>query len=250
MSESVSFDRASEYYDATRALPAAVSDAVSAVLASELAGRARVLEIGVGTGRIALPLVERGVEVCGVDLSAPMLHKLQAKSGAVPVAVADATQLPLPAESVGAVLACHVLHLIPPWPDAVAEVVRVLRPGGVFLVEMGGPHTAPWSDKAVEILAAHGIARHRPGLTDRTELDGQLGQEPRQLPPVELVWPYSLAEELQIWENQILGWTWPYPPAQMAAACADIRQWSRDGGYPLEEPAELRENVQWWAYDC
>jgi SAM-dependent methyltransferase len=250
VSQSVSFDRASEFYDATRGLPAAVRDAVADVLAAELAGRRRVLEIGVGTGRIAVPLAERGVDVVGIDLSAPMLQKLRAKTGAVPVAVADATQLPLAASSVDAVLACHVLHLIPPWRHAVDEAVRVLRPGGVFLADLGGPHTAPWTDQAVQILADHGILRSRPGVTDRSDLERHLGVTGlRPLPPVPLIHPLTLEEELEVWEGQILGWTWPYPQEQLADACAEIREWASAGGQPLDEPVEITEHLQWWAFD-
>src|SRR5436190_19294167 len=59
----------------------------SAVIAStvyflaRLAGDGRALELGIGTGRIALPLAERGVQVHGIDLSQPMVDKLRAKPG-------------------------------------------------------------------------------------------------------------------------------------------------------------------------
>ena len=57
----VSFDRAAGYYDATRGLPADVQEALTEVLAHELEGKGPCLEVGVGTGRIALPLHRRGV---------------------------------------------------------------------------------------------------------------------------------------------------------------------------------------------
>lgn len=52
----MNFDRSAGYYDATRALPAATMTELTGVLAAELAGRQPCLEIGVGTGRFALPL--------------------------------------------------------------------------------------------------------------------------------------------------------------------------------------------------
>lgn len=57
----------------------------------ELAGNGRVLEFGIGTGRIALPLAKRGVEVHGIDLSGAMLHKLAEKTGGggIPVIQGD-----------------------------------------------------------------------------------------------------------------------------------------------------------------
>jgi SAM-dependent methyltransferase len=60
-----------------------VSDADATVeCLTQLAGRGRVLELGVGTGRLALPLASRGVAVVGIDASAAMLARLQGKPGA------------------------------------------------------------------------------------------------------------------------------------------------------------------------
>jgi SAM-dependent methyltransferase len=56
-------------------------------LLHELAGNGPVLELGVGTGRIALPLASRGVEVHGIDSSEAMVAKLRAKPGAEGIAV-------------------------------------------------------------------------------------------------------------------------------------------------------------------
>ena len=60
--------------------PAAVRPAVDLLV--ELAGGGRALELGVGTGRIALPLAARGVRVHGIDLSAAMVARLRTKPGA------------------------------------------------------------------------------------------------------------------------------------------------------------------------
>ena len=60
-------------------------------LLAELAGGGAVLEMGIGTGRLALPLLMRGVEVAGIEGSAEMLDQLRAKPGGhhLPVAVGD-----------------------------------------------------------------------------------------------------------------------------------------------------------------
>ena len=54
-----------------------------------------VVEIGAGTGRIAVPLAQAGVRVLGLDLSAPMLDQLVAKGSAVTALRADATAIPV-----------------------------------------------------------------------------------------------------------------------------------------------------------
>ena len=71
MSESISFERAADFYDKTRALPDEVANKLTEALFAELsnAGAESVLEVGVGTGRISRPLMARGIRVHGVDIS-------------------------------------------------------------------------------------------------------------------------------------------------------------------------------------
>ena len=77
-------DPSSEMFD-----PAVVNPAVD--LLAELAGSGRALELGIGTGRIALPLAQRGVPVHGIDLSQAMVAKLRTKPGgeAIGVTIGD-----------------------------------------------------------------------------------------------------------------------------------------------------------------
>jgi predicted TPR repeat methyltransferase len=67
--------------------PAAIEPVVEFL--AELAGDGPALELGIGTGRIALPLAQRGVEVHGIDLSSAMVARLRAKSGGdeIPVVI-------------------------------------------------------------------------------------------------------------------------------------------------------------------
>src|SRR5213592_3617332 len=90
---SVAFDRALEDYDRTRSLPPEAMEAVLQLLTEELADRQPCLEIGVGTGRMALALAGRGVRMVGVDLSLMMLGELRRKAGGTspfPIACGDA----------------------------------------------------------------------------------------------------------------------------------------------------------------
>src|SRR5215469_14725710 len=167
---SIVFDQAAEYYDDTRRLQPATQAALIAQLAGELRSRGRCLEVGVGTGRIALDLHLSGVQMAGVDLSAAMLRKLVGKAGGAPfpLAVADAVELPFGDRRLGAVVICHVLHLVASWRRAVRELVRVVRPGGVILVESA---TRPASALGEVIRHSWAVASPegppgRPGLTD------------------------------------------------------------------------------------
>jgi SAM-dependent methyltransferase len=105
-----------------------------------------VLEVGIGTGRIALPLAAHVHAVLGIDLARPMLERLCAKRHAEPVypVQGDALRLPFPHGAFDAVVACHVFHLIPDWQGALREVARVLTPAGFLLTGWNDTsHTSP-----------------------------------------------------------------------------------------------------------
>ncbi len=167
MSDSIAFDRAVGYYDATRGFDpereVQVVDALAAAL-GQLDGRA--LEIGIGSGRIAIPLQQRGYDYYGVDLSMPMMGKLRENAAArsqynFPLAQADITRVPFKDGAFAAIVAVHVFHLIPRWREALAECRRVLGAGGLIIHAGSRPTTK--SDAATrvtekwrELLAAEG----------------------------------------------------------------------------------------------
>ncbi|HUG85697.1 MAG TPA: class I SAM-dependent methyltransferase [Euzebya sp.] len=140
------FDRAADFYDETRALPPAQMELFLQRLRDQLGGARSVLEVGVGTGRVAVPLAQGGLHVTGVDISERMLAVLRAKRSPVDAQVADATDLPFATDRFDAGLAVHVLHLIPAWQEAVAELVRVVRPGGRIISPWFVPDVDPLQD--------------------------------------------------------------------------------------------------------
>jgi SAM-dependent methyltransferase len=131
----VCFDRAADVYDTTRR--AARPEAIEA-LAEELSDCSSVLELGVGTGRLAVPLMERGFQVVGVDMSRKMLDQGRAK-GLERLVMGNVCQLPFRPKSVDAVLAVHVLHLIAGLRDVVAEAAATARKKLVSIVERYEP---------------------------------------------------------------------------------------------------------------
>ena len=73
---SISFERAADYYDQTRPLTDEARDAMTDLLSRQIGDREPTLEIGVGTGLVALPLHRAGVRIVGLDLSRAMVDKL------------------------------------------------------------------------------------------------------------------------------------------------------------------------------
>lgn len=125
------YDNEAAHYDRTRGgTPRA--EAAAAALNGLIPSFSLVLDLAVGTGIVAAELEALGHRVVGIDLSAGMLHSAaQRLPGRV--ARADATALPLPNNSVDTVTAVWLLHLLDDAEPVLAEVARVLRPGGLFL---------------------------------------------------------------------------------------------------------------------
>jgi ubiquinone/menaquinone biosynthesis C-methylase UbiE len=252
-----SFDRAAPFYDRTRGLPAAATAQVTALLAGELAGRGRCLEIGVGTGRVAWPLHEVGIAMTGVDLSRPMMEVLIEKAGGrapFPLAQADATRLPFRDHRFGAAVASHVFHLIPEWRDAIAEVARVVQPGGLVLSSRGGydrhgvlaeVHTQFRSclgPGTGHLGAAHG------GDDVERALAG-LGARERALPVVRAERTTTVAALIDSLEAGQWSWAWGLPDQRLREAGSRTREWARAQFGPLEEPTAVESEVVWHAFD-
>lgn len=273
--ESISFDRAAGYYDATRSLPPEPMRQLTDLLAGQLASRQPCLDIGTGTGRLALPLRQRGITMLGTDLSGAMLRRLVVNArGAAPPPLlqADAAALPLAAGTVGSVLAVHVLHLIPLWRLAVDEAVRVLRPGGALIASFGtdrrpvtdgtcgqpadpGPFgwaqaSAPWAAALRETARRHGLDRRPAGPRDPAEVARYLGPRATaaELDPVPFRSVTTLSQTLDALERQLFSWTWAYPPERMAAAAGEVRAWASRRGMPLDTAHEAQSATRVWVF--
>jgi len=108
---------------------------------SGLAGDGPVLELGIGTGRIALPLSARGLAVTGIDASTAMLDKLRAKPGSttIDLVIGDFADVAVPAESFTLVfVAFNTFFALSSQAAQVrcfSGVAAALRPGGIFVIE-------------------------------------------------------------------------------------------------------------------
>ena len=121
----------------------AVIDPVVDFLAG-LAGAGRALELGIGTGRIALPLAERGVRVQGIELSRAMAARLAAKPGGdgIAITIGDFSTATVDATFTVAYLVFNTINNLTTQEAQVAcfrNAAAHLEPGGCFVVEVGVP---------------------------------------------------------------------------------------------------------------
>jgi SAM-dependent methyltransferase len=93
------------------------------------AGARDVLDLGAGTGKLTVRLVERGLDVIAVDPIQEMLEVLSSSLPGIPALLGTAEEIPLPDNSVDSVLVAQAWHWFDP-ERAIKEVARVLRPGG------------------------------------------------------------------------------------------------------------------------
>ncbi|MFG3114700.1 class I SAM-dependent DNA methyltransferase [Streptomyces sp. NPDC048197] len=109
-----------------------------------LAGEGRALELGIGTGRIALPLARRGVPVHGIDMSRAMVARLRDKPGAeaIDVTIGDFATTRVPGTFSLAYLVFNTIMNLTTQAEQVAcfrNVAAHLAPGGCFVIEVGVP---------------------------------------------------------------------------------------------------------------
>lgn len=131
-------ERIAEVYDQWHRVPKN-ADAVVAFLTG-LAGRGPVLELGIGTGRIALPLSQRGVDVHGIDAAPSMVAKLRAKPGGerIPVAIGDFANVPVEGRFSLVFVVFNTFFGLLTQEDQVGcfeAVARHLTDDGLFVIE-------------------------------------------------------------------------------------------------------------------
>ncbi|MGW4467566.1 class I SAM-dependent methyltransferase [Micromonospora sp. NPDC004704] len=111
---------------------------------AELAGDGKALEFAIGTGRVAVPLAERGVSVTGIELSSPMIEQLRTKAdeAAIPVIVGDMATTVAPGRYTLVYLVYNTISNLLTQAEQVAcfrNAARHLSPGGRFVIELWVP---------------------------------------------------------------------------------------------------------------
>jgi hypothetical protein len=224
-------ESAAEWFD-----PALVEPVVD-VLAG-LAGSGAALELGVGTGRIALPLAARGVRVHGIELSGAMVAQMRAKPGgdAIGVSIGDFATTRVDGPFTVAYLVANTIMNLTTQAEQVAcfgNVAAHLEPGGCFVIEVivpdlqrlpPGETVRPfevserkWGFDEYDV-AAQGLVSHHLDIVD--------GRAERLSVPFRYVWPAEL---------------------DLMAQLAGMRLRARWSGWRREPfTSESREHVSVW----
>jgi SAM-dependent methyltransferase len=248
--ESISFDRAADFYDQTRGLPPQASEQITETLVNVIPQGAKVLEIGVGTGRIALPLLSLNVDMTGIDLSRRMMDRLRAKlsSGSrLPILVqADATRLPFAIGVFDVILAVHVYHLIAGWREAIHESLRVRKPGGMLLYGSSWrpPDTIPSQirERFSQIVKARFPWETQPGVHNFERIRDTLLESGAKMDEWSAaVWTskVNLAAFVGDLENRTYSSTWRLPTEVLSGSISELQLWIEDNFGPLEQEIQV-----------
>ena len=185
-------------------ISAGTDDAVAFI--AELAGRGPALELGIGTGRIALPLIERGVEVHGVDASEEMVAKLRSKPGGadIPVTMGDFAGVPVEGDYRLIYIPFNTFFGLLTQEDQVRcfrSAAAHLTPDGGFMLDAFVPDLSRF-DRGQRVDTTHldsdrveiNVARHRPASQTVVSAHVMLTESGTRIYPVRLryAWPAEL----------------------------------------------------------
>jgi ubiquinone/menaquinone biosynthesis C-methylase UbiE len=262
LKESINFDRAAGFYDATRKLPDAAASAVTKALVSAIgeSGAERVLEVGIGTGRIARPLMLEGVQMVGVDISSQMMGQLRAQlkpeHTAPDLLLGDATLLPVADDSFRAAVVVHVFHLVQSLQKTLAEIRRVLAPGGVLLhhTRRPTPETVRLWDSSREewtrLLTARGYVRKT--RREMAEIRADLlasGGNLDEIDVIESTETSTVEQEMERLRVRQGAWTWDIPSDIFDDALPEFEKWLRAFVPSGTWTDEVMLTIERWTWD-
>jgi SAM-dependent methyltransferase len=254
VSERIDFSANATIYD--RRHGAAVSDDGLDRLwvAAGLRAGGRVLDIGAGTGRVAIPLALRGCHVVAVEPARGMLDELRAKAGEskVQAVIAEGSRLPFPAGHFDCVVIARLLYLTPDWQAILREVHRVLARRGCFLHEWGNGHAAEeWvqiREEARRLFEEAGLrAPFHPGARSEADIDGQVGllQFVREASVDMAPGPeITIREFLRRLVEGELSYIWGVPQDVRSSCIPRLERWSSQM-FDLDRPISMPREIRW-----
>ncbi len=258
MKKSLAFDYAVSFYDKTRAEPEWVTDAIADAFIREThaTSGSKILEIGIGTGRIALPLLQRGLGIVGVDLSHAMMGEVQKKIAGenfrVALAQADAAALPFRDSTFDIAYAVHVFHLVAGWQSALAEARRVLKTGGYLLLSFH--YRSPYSPnvklrkKLAALALEQGVDARRPGVPSEDAQKAELEKWNGGLEIVEAARWVSASTPAQVIDEiaaRIYSETWLIPSDLLSELIPHLSEWARAEFEALTRAVQEESRFNW-----
>lgn len=256
MTQRIDFSGNANVYDRRHGAVLA-EDVVQQLAAAGAIGEGtNVLDIGAGTGRVAIGLAALGCNVVALEPSTGMVETLRTKAGALPLRLlaGEGARLPFPPGQFDVVVIARVLYLTPDWRAVLREAHRVLGAGGRLLHEWGnGQADEEWvqiREKARTLFEEAGVSSaFHPGVRSEREVDdalellGFVRSADLTIGPGPVL---TLAEFLRRLVDGEFSYIWNVPKTVQEECLPLLQAWSEqrfDLGRSISMPRELRWTV-------
>jgi SAM-dependent methyltransferase len=225
--------------------------------AAGLLPHTRILDIGAGTGRVAIPLAGHGGIVVALEPAAGMLTELRAKAsdGTVLAVAAEGARLPFPDGCFGAVVIARLLYLTVDWRAILGEAHRVLAAGGCLLHEWGnGQVDEEWAqirDELRRLFEESGLSGpFHPGVRTEAEVDEHItGLGLHREAQIDLgSGPVTtLREFLRRLDDGVLSYVWNVPDDVLTRSLPRLQRWA-EATFDLDRSHPMPRNLRWTIY--
>jgi SAM-dependent methyltransferase len=257
VSDRVDFSRAASVYDRRHGAELPEATARDLMTAAALRRDARVLDVGAGTGRVTLPLMDIGCQMVALDPARPMLDAMRTKAAGRPVlAVAgEGARLPFERSAFDAVVLARMLYLMSDWREVLCEIIRVLRPDGRLVHEWAdGSADEEWvqiREQARTLFEQAGVTEpfHR-GARSEAEAEDFLARQGMRASGDVRVGPgpsLTLAAFLGRIDTGECSYVWNVPEDVQRQCLPALRNWAAQR-FDLDRPMPMPRELRWTIY--
>jgi SAM-dependent methyltransferase len=264
MNRRVDFSQNAHAYDRRHGAVLSASLATNLVEAAQLGPGFKVLDVGAGTGRVAIALAALGCGVVALDPSRAMLDVLQDKVRSVrlqpdrvPIHLiaAEGSRLPFADSSFDVVVLARILYLMPDWREVLSDIARALKPHGQILHEWGnGTSDEEWvqiRERARMLFEEAGVANpFHPGARSESEVDEFLAgrgfavyDHVRVNGDVYL----TLADFMARITNGECSYTWDVPSEVQRLCLPRLEEWVAEH-FALDQALPIPREFSWTIY--
>lgn len=217
----------------------------------------RILDVGSGTGRVALAVAALGCRTVALDPAVPMLHELQRKAAdtQIDVVAAEGARLPFAAGQFDAAILARILYLMSDWQTVLQHTSEVLKPCGRLFHEWGnGDPGEAWvqiREKARALFQDAGVTDpFHPGARSEDEVDAFLartGFERGKVLPTGPGPRMTLRDFLGRIVSGELSYTWSLPLPVRESCLPALVKWC-EGAFDLDLPVSIPQELRWTIY--
>jgi SAM-dependent methyltransferase len=229
-------------------------DNVARTLTAWLAPGARILEIGAGTGRVAVALAKLGFDVVAIEPALAMLRVLRDKAEAHPVRciAAEGIRLPVPGRFADAIVIARLLYLVAGWRSLLNEAERVVAEQGLILHEWGnGALDEDWvevRERARSLFEEAGVPNpFHAGARSESEVDqyigelgfGRVARVSAGAGPI-----MSISDLLNKIESGEVSYTWDVPKEIQETCLPSLRAWA-EARFDVDNRSPMPRELAW-----